>query len=192
MSGHHAEGEDPKPSIEEIEAGLHAEIARRFEDIEEAVSAAISDLRPIPGVDGPEKIPEPSAYFKAGKFRRGFGYVLQVFTLVAVLAIVALELLWRVPELTKNPPKDETELYFLLALIGAQAVVSVAVVFLFVRTSRAAERMSLPHWWLDDPARASLMLGEGRQPTALNVGLPRWPGGGAKASDGATGAPAPK
>ncbi len=113
------------PSLEEIEAGLHAELDRRVGELEKVLLAAVSDLPPIPGVDGPEKIPEPSAYFKAGRFRRGFGCWLQVATLLAVGTIVGLELLWRVPALAAKPPKEQTELYFLLALLGVQAIVSV-------------------------------------------------------------------
>lgn len=52
--------------------------------------------------------------------------------------------------------------------------------------------MSLPHWLLDDPARASLMLGEGRLPPAFNFGLPRWPRREANAGEWTTAAPAPK
>lgn len=173
----------------EIESRLNARIDRRLSEIEQAVAAQIAAAtRSIPGVEEPPPAPTPAGaesneYFAAGRLRRGIGYGLQIGVLVGVLAIVGCELLVRLPEVADKPPRSDAELYFYLALLGVQAVVSVAIVFAALRVFRASERMSIPHWW--EPERARLALGEGRRTPAvmINIGMPGWPGRRARAPE---------
>lgn len=147
------------------------EFNRRLEQIEEAVAATLQRAQPIPGVEENNRS-EPSEYFEATRVRRFAGYLLQAAGLGIVLKVVG-KTGHTLAEMTQLLPDGEIELHYKFAILGTQALVSVASIGIAVGLLRVGERMSLPHWW--DNKKTRIMLGLDRAksaPREIKVTIP--------------------
>jgi hypothetical protein len=114
-------------------------------DLDELV-ASLQKSDPLADAGG-----EPSGelFFKVGRVRRSFGYVLMIAAFASMGALGVWSLLG-IDGISSLNAKGNTEpLELLLVKSGAHAIITLALVWFGYQMLKAGERLILPHWYAE-------------------------------------------